>query len=132
MKKRKIMNPWLIALIVVAVLAVATAAFLLLAPKPPEVGDRAKLDVVFTVEEQQRLDTVPITPAQLAEATCDDGRNCWIAVDGVVYDISVFPAWARGAHHGVRAGTDATEKFVNSGHAKAYLEKMPVVGRYTT
>lgn len=122
------MTPWLIALAVVVLLTVGVTLFLVFKPAP-NVGDRSKLQISRTAEDQRKIDTVTITPAQLADATCDAGKKCWIAVDGVVYDMSVFPKWARGEHHGVKAGTDATEKFVGSGHAAAYLQKMPVVGR---
>lgn len=71
-----------------------------------------------------------ISPDELSKATCDEDAKCWIAVDGVVYDMGVFPKWARGVHHGVKAGADGTEKFVKSGHAVAILQKMPVVGAY--
>ncbi|GAB3624958.1 hypothetical protein GCM10027418_30440 [Mariniluteicoccus endophyticus] len=119
----------MIVLGVVVVLVLGATAFALLNPPSPEVGNRGKLEVAFTAEERQKIDTVSVTPAELAAARCEDGQRCWLAVDGVVYDMSVFPKWARGRHHGVEAGTDATEKFVKSGHARAYLEKMPVVGR---
>ena len=49
-----------------------------------------------------------------------------MAIDGVVYDMSGFPSWLHGLHHGVRAGTDATDTFVRSGHGSNILEKMPV------
>lgn len=51
-------------------------------------------------------------------------------MNGVVYDVSGYRGWAKdGRHHGIDAGTDATEQFVKSAHARAKLEGMPVVGR---
>ncbi|GAB3709553.1 cytochrome b5 domain-containing protein [Mariniluteicoccus flavus] len=120
---------WKITLIVVAVLVIAGVAYAYLSPPDPNVGDPVKLQVTFSPEEQARIDTVTVSRAELAAATCDQGAKCYLAVNGVVYDMAAFPKWARGQHHGVRAGTDATEKFVGSSHAKAYLEKLPVVGR---
>ncbi|AKT52714.1 hypothetical protein ADJ73_09450 [Arsenicicoccus sp. oral taxon 190] len=76
------------------------------------------------------MDTVTISGDQLAAATCRDGAACYVAVSGVVYDMTGFPTWVqRGAHHGVRAGSDATEAFVRSSHARDKLQSMPVVGR---
>ena len=115
---------WII--IIVLVLAVA----LMLLRPPPNAGDRTKLDRPFTSAERQTLDTVDVTADQLAQAACTGGAQCWIAVNGVVYDLGSSPAWKNGSHHGVRAGTDATEDFVRSGHGRQILEKLPVVGRY--
>lgn len=118
---------WIV--IIVLVLVAAAVALMLLRP-PSNAGDRAKLDRSFTSAEQQTLDAVDVTADQLAQATCIGGAQCWIAVNGVVYDLGSSPAWKDGSHHGVRAGTDATEDFVRSGHGRQILEKLPVVGRY--
>ncbi|MDO5698645.1 MAG: cytochrome b5 domain-containing protein [Dermatophilus congolensis] len=82
----------------------------------------------FSAEAQRTLDTVRVTPTQLREADCVDGHKCWIAVNGVVYDIAGSSKWNSGQHYGVTAGTDATEQFVDSGHAAAKLNDLPVVG----
>ncbi|NKE10678.1 MULTISPECIES: cytochrome b5 domain-containing protein [Kocuria] len=123
----------MIVIVVVAAIAVvgtlAAIAFALLNPPSPNVGDAGKLEITFSSEEQRKIKEVTVTPQELEAATCDDGADCWIAVNGVVYDMSVFPDWARGRHHGIKAGTDATEKFVGSGHGRDILERMPVVGR---
>lgn len=124
------MTWWKWALLAVAVLAVAATALVLLLPKNPNVGNRAKLDVTRSAADQRVIDTITISPERLAQATCRDGAPCWVAVDGVVYDMAGFPAWSTGRHHGVRAGTDATTAFVGAGHGRDTLQKMPVVGRY--
>lgn len=120
---------WLIIIGVVVLLVVAGVAFAYLKPPGPNMDDPAKLEVVFSPEERQRLEAVSVSPRELAQATCEEGQRCWIAVDGVVYDMGAFPGWSRGRHHGVEAGGDATEAFVRSNHARQILEKMPVVGR---
>lgn len=112
----------------VLVLVAIVVAWVLL--HPSNVGDRTKLDREFSSDEQHRIDTVAITAGELAEATCTDGAQCWVAVDGVVYDLGSVPTWQGGTHHGVSAGTDATEAFVRSGHGRQILEHLPVVGRY--
>ena len=117
---------WII--IVVLVLVALAVAWALL--HNSNAGDRTKLDREFSSAEQQTIDTVTITSDELAEATCADGAQCWIAVNGVVYDLGSSSAWQGGSHHGVSAGTDATEAFVGSGHGRQVLEKLPVVGRY--
>lgn len=123
------MKRWIMwGLVALVTLTVAAIAFVVL--RPSQSGNRDKLDRGFSASEQQRIDTVHISPAQLAKATCTDGADCWIAVDGVVYDMCGFPQWLTGLHHGVRAGQDDTAAFVKSGHAKAVLQKMPVVGAF--
>ena len=117
---------WIIAIVVVAI---ALCTWMAMKP-PPNVGDRTKLERSFSQSETQLINTVTISPDELSKATCDEDAKCWIAVDGVVYGMGVFPKWARGVHHGVKAGADGTEKFVKSGHAVAILQKMPVVGAY--
>lgn len=60
-----------------------------------------------------------------------DGKNekpTYVAVGGIVYDVSNEPTWAEGAHFGVAAGKDLTEQF-NSCHGSAkILNKLPKVG----
>ncbi len=122
------MPKWLI--ITLAVLLVAGLATWWVLSRPnPNVGDATKVEVTYDAATQATLDRVTITRAQLADATCGEGQNCWIAVNGVVRDLAGIPTWARGVHHEVEAGTDATEAFIGSGHARAVLEKLPVVGR---
>ncbi|MGM0396176.1 MAG: cytochrome b5 domain-containing protein [Bacillota bacterium] len=79
--------------------------------EPPEEGDR-----VFTLEE-------------LAEYDGMDGMDAYVAVDGVVYDVTGSDMWDAGAHNGYQAGQDLTEEIKEvSPHGVSVLERMPVVG----
>ena len=66
----------------------------------------------------------------LDELSKYDGKNgqpAYIAVDGVVYDVTNnFP---NGEHHGCKAGTDVTESIKNVSHGSAILSSSPVVGK---
>lgn len=74
-------------------------------------------DQVFTLEE-------------LAEYDGQDGRPAYIAVDGVVYDVSAVPAWASGSHFGFEAGIDATDALADAApHGAAQLNQAKVVGK---
>lgn len=76
------------------------------------------IDYVFTEEE-------------LAEYNGQDGNPAYVAVNGVVYDVSNYDAWPEGEHNGVQAGTDASEAFEgDSPHDTAFLENLPVVGQF--
>lgn len=115
----------IIAGIVVLVLAIGVGIFIALAPSP-NAGDSAKLERTFSAEEQARIDSTTITHEELAGHDGQEGRTAWIAVNGIVYDVT--KEWTGGKHHGLEAGRDQTEKFVASGHARQTLEKLTVVG----
>lgn len=90
-------------------------------------SDEDKLNANFDAAELELIETVVITPEELAAAD-GSGENAWVAVDGVVYDISGYGDWQRNSHYGVQAGTDATAAYEGSPHGADRLEEMPVVG----
>ncbi len=82
--------------------------------------------------------SAPVEPAQTVEMTLDDlskfngkdGARAYVAIDGVIYDVTDVPPWAGGTHQGkVQAGIDASEMIKQSPHGKKVLEKLPVVGK---
>ena len=77
----------------------------------------AAADRVFTAEE-------------LATYNGKDGQPAYVAVDGVVYDVTDVPQWANGEHaNGLTAGQDLTEEITNeSPHGLSVLDDLPVVG----
>ncbi|PEG97319.1 cytochrome B5 [Lactobacillus sp. UMNPBX9] len=58
-----------------------------------------------------------------------EGRKAYIAVDGVVYDVTNVAAWQGGTHHGNNAGNDVSSRIVKAPHGKSTLEKLEVVGK---
>jgi predicted heme/steroid binding protein len=67
----------------------------------------------------------------LEELTKYDGKGenpGYIAVDGIIYDISKVPQWAGGMHRGFSAGHDVTEDINNSPHGVSRLKGIPIVG----
>lgn len=69
------------------------------------------------------------TLAELAEYDGLEGRKAYIAVDGIVYDVTDADNWSNGSHMGTHlAGTDATETILSSPHGKSVLEDLPTVG----
>nr|WP_124058811.1 cytochrome b5 domain-containing protein [Vaginisenegalia massiliensis] len=71
------------------------------------------------------IEEVQLTPKELAEKDGREGRPAYVAIDGVVYDVSLV--FKLGMHHGVKAGQDVTDKFVKSNHGREILQKMKVV-----
>ena len=68
---------------------------------------------------------------ELATYNGKDGQPAYVAVDGVVYDVTASPEWTNGEHKmGVTAGQDLTDVIKEkSPHGVAILEKFPVVGK---
>lgn len=56
-----------------------------------------------------------------------DGNPGFVAVNGVIYDVS--ETWPTGSHQGFSAGTDITDAIAGSAHGFAVLGKLPIVGR---
>ncbi|TMW71427.1 cytochrome b5 domain-containing protein [Alteribacter natronophilus] len=71
----------------------------------------------FTVEELARYDG-------------KNGRAAYVAVNGIVYDVTNNRTWAAATHFGLPAGKDHTAAFASC-HAgqEAILAQLPVVGR---
>lgn len=70
------------------------------------------------------------TIGELATFTGKNGRSAYIAVNGVVYDVTNNRAWAAATHFGLIAGKDYTQEFASC-HAgqQSILATLPVVGR---
>ncbi len=65
----------------------------------------------------------------LQELTRHDGNNgnpAYIAIKGIVYDITKVQLLKDGRHHDVTAGNDVSDLFV---HKQAILNRLQVVGK---
>lgn len=82
-----------------------------------EMREEAPGEVYFTLEE-------------LSAFNGKNGQLAYIAVDGIVYDVTDLPAWKDGGHNGFEAGQDLTEAIKSqSPHGVSKLETLPIVGR---
>lgn len=122
-------RPVWITLTVVAVVALGIVLFFVLAPS--QAGNTAKFNRTYTPEEQQLIDERAVSAEELTAADGADGASAWIAVDGVVYDLSASKYWVGGEHHGHIAGRDLTQQFLESGHGVGILQNLTVVGAYS-
>ncbi|NLR32356.1 cytochrome b5 domain-containing protein [Levilactobacillus tujiorum] len=69
--------------------------------------------------------------SELAKFDGQQGQPAYVAIDGVVYDVSGVEAWAGGKHHGNLAGQELTSVIDGqSPHGRKVLAKLPVVGKY--
>jgi predicted heme/steroid binding protein len=77
----------------------------------------AEIQKQFTLEELKKYDG-------------SNGKPAYVAIDGIVYDISLSSPWGGGTHFGLYAGTDLTKEFkaCHAGKVKI-LEGLPKVGQ---
>lgn len=70
------------------------------------------------------------TLEQLASYDGKDNRPAYVAVDGVVYDVTNVSAWSNGTHqNALTAGSDWSSEIDNSPHGRSVLNRLPVVGK---
>lgn len=74
-----------------------------------------------------------LTLEQLKAYDGKDGHKAYVAIDGIIYDVTAIPAWKNGIHQGkYQAGQDLSEVIKKSPHGKAALDKAIVVGKIKT
>lgn len=70
-----------------------------------------------------------LTLEELKQYDGQNGNPAYIAVDGVIYDVTNVSEWSGGEHNGYAAGQDLTDIIKNvSPHGLSKLEGVPVVG----
>lgn len=79
-----------------------------------------------------KVEQRPVSKTELAEANGKDGKDCYVAVDGVVYQIKDFSLWENGEHKtsGGRAycGADMTAVIKQSPHGHKVLDLLIEIG----
>jgi predicted heme/steroid binding protein len=85
------------------------------------------------VETEEPMVSEPDLPTftleELAEFDGKDGARAYVAVQGVVYDVTDLPRWEGGTHNGYDAGQDLTDIILNkSPHGLSTLERATKVG----
>lgn len=74
--------------------------------------------------------TLELTLDQLKQYDGKNGNPAYVAVDGVIYDVTDVPQWKNGDHNGYSAGNDLTDIIKNkSPHGVKQLNGVPVVGK---
>ena len=71
----------------------------------------------------------PVTQRELQRQTGERGTRCYVAFDGVVYDVSDCPKWRTGMHEQLHfAGQDLTSELPEAPHAAEVFDR-PCVRR---
>ena len=70
------------------------------------------------------------TIEELAKFDGKNGRPAYVAVNGIVYDVTNNRAWAAATHFALTAGKDYTQEFASC-HAgqQSILVTLPIIGR---
>jgi predicted heme/steroid binding protein len=90
---------------------------------PHGVGNMERVPVVGRLSQG-----VDLSREQLAEFTGEGDKKAYVAVNGVIYDVTDNEAWTEGSHKGFNAGTEMSQGLMDSPHGAAVLENLPVVG----
>jgi predicted heme/steroid binding protein len=69
------------------------------------------------------------TKSQLALRNGQDKPEIWVALKGIIYDVTESRLWRNGKHYEHWAGQDLTEELADAPHTEMVFEKFKVVGR---
>ncbi len=79
-----------------------------------------------TPKPEAQIPPKTFTLEELAQYNGKNGKPAYLAVDGLIYDLSFV--FKDGAHYQHLAGRSLTKEFY-SAHAKSALQKYPIVGK---
>jgi membrane-associated progesterone receptor component len=69
------------------------------------------------------------TLQELSKFNGKDGNPAYVAVNGIVYDVTNNAAWAAATHFGLTAGKDLTNEFASCHGGQPILSKPKIVGK---
>lgn len=111
--------------ILMASLVVASSLLLASCASQPQEQKQAETPAETTVTQELSL-----TLEELKQYDGQNGNPAYVAVDGIIYDVSKVRKWKDGKHEmGVTAGQDLSELIGQSPHGKAILSEATVVGK---
>lgn len=98
----------------------------------PTEAAAATAEVTATPDPNTVVSLPTFTASELAKYDGTNGNPAYIAVDGIVYDVSNVAEWKGGSHFGrYQAGKDLTDAIKqDSPHGVSKLASVPVVGLY--
>lgn len=79
-------------------------------------------------EQYSPRQTKEFTLNELAQFDGTMGRPAYVAVNGIVYDVSTNSKWSGATHYGLTAGKDLSSQFENCHGVASKLAKLPKVG----
>ncbi|MGB4588881.1 MAG: cytochrome b5 domain-containing protein [Clostridiaceae bacterium] len=80
------------------------------------------------IETEQTIPDQTFTLNELSHYDGKDGAQAYIAIDGIVYNVTSADGWTEGEHEGYSAGQDLTAAFESSPHKEATLNRLEIIG----
>ncbi len=69
------------------------------------------------------------TRSQLALRNGQDKPQVWVALHGIIYDVTLSRLWRNGKHYEHWAGQDLTDELKDAPHTEKVFDKFKPVGR---
>jgi predicted heme/steroid binding protein len=69
------------------------------------------------------------TKSQLALRNGQDKPQIWVALNGIIYDVTESRLWRNGKHYEHWAGQDLTDELADAPHTETVFEKFVAIGR---
>lgn len=82
----------------------------------------------FVQSSREMVKEKEFTIAELAKYDGASGNPAYVAVNGIVYDVSLSSVWGGGTHFGLYSGRDLTTEFKSCHNMQEILNKLPRVG----
>ncbi len=81
-----------------------------------------------TFENLKNMRQQSFTLEELSKYDGKDGNRAYVAIDGVVYDVTYNAAWAAGTHFGLKAGNDLSKEISTCHNKEQILKSLEQVG----
>lgn len=115
--------------ILLFLLVIVMAVSLVACNQEPATQDQPAAQEETIIEETAPEEDLVLTTEELSKYNGKDGNPAYIAVDGVVYNVSDSELWSEGQHNGFEAGRDlTTELMEESPHGESVIERLTPVG----
>lgn len=81
-------------------------------------------------EQKPEVEGLPAyTRSQLALRNGQDKPEVWVALRGVIYDVTLSRLWRNGKHYEHWAGQDLTDELKDAPHTEKVFDKFKPVGK---
>lgn len=93
-----------------------------------EIENASKYNYILANNSNDYYRQKVFTLSELAQYDGTMGKPKYVAVKGIVYDVSNVPNWSKSTHYGLTAGKDLSSQFESCHGVESKLAKLPKVG----